>query len=90
MITIFSNFYVDEVDLDFKSTSPEDEDKGSEGKKHVAMETVCLHGWNLCCMIFHIMKHLVCIVHTVHVMHVCFSGQVFVCFSLTSDNLNVA
>lgn len=55
MITIFSNFYVDEVDLDFKSTSPEDEDKGSEGKKHVAMETVCLHGWNLCCMIFHVL-----------------------------------
>lgn len=42
MFTMFSNFYIDEVDLDFKSTSPEDEDKGSEGKKHVAMETVCL------------------------------------------------
>lgn len=47
-------------------------------------------GSNLCCLIFHIMKHLVCFVDTVHVMHVCFSGQVFVCFSLTSDNLNVA
>ena len=34
---VFS-FYVDEVDLDTKSTSPEDEDKGSEGN-HVAMET---------------------------------------------------
>lgn len=47
-------------------------------------------GSNLSCLIFHIMKHLVCFVDTVHVMHVCFSGQVFVCFSLTSDNLNVA
>lgn len=46
MITLFFNFYIDEVDLDFKSTSPEDEDKGSEGKHHVAMETML--DWNLC------------------------------------------
>lgn len=44
MITLFSNFYIDEVDLDFKSTSPEDEDKGSEGKHHVAMETMLAIG----------------------------------------------
>lgn len=81
MITLFFNFYIDEVDLDFKSTSPEDEDKGSEGKHHVAMETMLDR--NLCCLIFHIVKHLVCIVYTVHVLHVCFSVQVFVCFCLT-------
>lgn len=42
MIIIFFNFYVDEVDIDFKFISFEDEDKGSEGKKYVVMEIVCL------------------------------------------------
>lgn len=74
MIIIFFNFYVDEVDIDFKFISFEDEDKGSEGKKYVVMEIVCLYGWNLCCLIFYIMKYLVCFVDIVYVMYVCFSG----------------
>lgn len=42
MFIMFFNFYIDEVDFDFKFISFEDEDKGSEGKKYVVMEIVCL------------------------------------------------